>query len=89
MFAINIESLKTLTYHIFKKKHQVFIQFEVSVVINIMKIFEEEESIEISKILGLITNIKEFRKYIMMSEENIKNLDSKIQMKQEIISLKK
>ena len=43
-----------------------------------MKIFEEEESIEISKILGLITNIKEFRKYIMMSEENIKNLNSKI-----------
>ena len=28
-----------------------------------MKIFKEEESIEILKILGLITNIEEYQKY--------------------------
>ena len=48
------------------------------------KIFMEEESIEILKILCLITNIEEYQKIIIMSEENIvKNLDWKI--KQEII----
>ena len=36
------------------------------------KIFKEEDSIEILKILGLITNIEECQKlYIIMSEENI------------------
>ena len=35
-------------------------------------IFKEEDSIEILKILGLITNIEEYQKlYIIMSEENI------------------
>ena len=48
------------------------------------KIFMEEESIEILKILCLITNIEEYQKIIIMSVENIvKNLDWKI--KQEII----
>ena len=30
--------------------------------------FKEEESIEILKILGLINNIEEYQKYIIMSE---------------------
>ena len=34
----------------------------VSVVMNIKKIFKEEESIETSKILGLINNIEECQK---------------------------
>ena len=38
-----------------------FDKFGVSVVMNI-KIFKEEESIEILKILGLITNIEEYQK---------------------------
>ena len=32
------------------------------------KIFKEEESIEILKILGLISNIEEFRKYKIMNQ---------------------
>ena len=36
--------------------------FTVSAVMNIMKIFKEEESIEILKILGLINNIEEHQK---------------------------
>ena len=39
----------------------MFLNFAVIVVINI-KIFKEEESIEILKILGLITNIEEYQK---------------------------
>ena len=44
-------------------------------------ILKEEASTEILKIIGLINNIKEYQKYIIMSEENIsrefrlKNLD--------------
>ena len=36
--------------------------FTVSVIINIEKIFQEEESIEVLKILGLINNIEEYQK---------------------------
>ena len=35
------------------------------------KIFKEEESIEIIEIIGLINNIEEYQKYIIMPEENI------------------
>ena len=42
------------------KKHQVFLLFTVSVVINIIKIYKEEDSIETLKILDLITNIEEY-----------------------------
>ena len=42
------------------------------------KIFKEEESIEILKILGLINNIESIRKYVIMPKENInQNLDRK------------
>ena len=61
MFAINRENLKTLNYHIIFKK-QVFSLFAVTVVINMKKVFKEEESIEILKILGLITNKEEYQK---------------------------
>ena len=44
------------------KKHQVFLLFTVSVVINIIKIYKEEDSIETLKILDLITNIEEYQK---------------------------
>ena len=36
------------------------------------KIFKEEESIEILKILGLINNIEKIAEYIIMPEENIR-----------------
>ena len=35
------------------------------------KIFKEKESIEILKVLGLINNIEEHQKYIIMFEENV------------------
>ena len=41
-------------------------------VISKKKIFKEEESIEILKLLGLITNIERYQKNIIMSEENIR-----------------
>ena len=37
MFAINIENLRKLKYHIFLKKHYVFLMFTVSVVMNMKK----------------------------------------------------
>ena len=62
MLAINIEKLETLKYHLFKKKHQVVLLFTVSVFVNIKKKpkkTEDRESIEVSNIVGLITNIEE------------------------------
>ena len=55
--------------------------FIVSVVINVKKIFKEEEPIKILKIIGLSIRQKSIRIYIVMSEENIsrefklKNID--------------
>ena len=59
MFAINIEYLKKLKYHMFLNLSIVYSkcghEYE--------KIFkEEEESIEILKILGLINNTEEYQK---------------------------
>ena len=61
MFVISKENLKTLNYHMFLKKHEVFLLFVVSVVMNVKKI-KEEESIQMLKFLGLNTNIEEYRK---------------------------
>ena len=60
MSAINTENLKTLKCHIFKKNIK-------SIVYNkcgheYKKIFKEEESIEVLKILGFINNIEEHEK---------------------------
>ena len=46
---------------ILKKAFKSFLFFTVSVVMNMKKIFKEE-SMEILKILGLITNIEEYQK---------------------------
>ena len=61
MFAINIENLKKLKYHIFLKK-----ALSISVVYSkceheYEKMFKEE-SIKILRILGLINNIEEQQK---------------------------
>ena len=61
MFVVSIENLKTLKYHMFLKKHEVFLLFVVSVVMNVKKI-KEEESIQMLKFLVLITNIEEYWK---------------------------
>ena len=37
MFEINIENLENLKYHIFLKKHFVFLLFTASVVMNMKK----------------------------------------------------
>ena len=50
MFAINIENLKTQKYNIL-----IYIYIYIY-------IYKEEESIEISKIIGFITNIEEYDK---------------------------
>ena len=71
-FEINMENLKKKRkYHIFKKTFKSFYCLHLIVysVFIIMKTnFKEEESIEILKILGLINNIEEYQKYIIMSE---------------------
>ena len=54
MFAINIEN--------FKKSKILYMLFTVSVVMNMKKIFKEEKSVEIAKILGLIDNIEQYQK---------------------------
>ena len=54
MFAINIEN--------FKKTKILYMLFTVSVVMNMKKIFKEEKSVDIAKILGLIDNIEEYQK---------------------------
>ena len=60
MFVVSIENLKNLKYHTSWKKHQFFLLFAVTVKMK-MKIFKEEESIEISKIIGKIYNIEVYR----------------------------
>ena len=61
MFAINIENLKSLRYHIFKKKLSLSIVYS-KYGQEYEKIFKEEELIETLKILGLINNIEEYQK---------------------------
>ena len=51
---------KKLEYYIFLK--EVFLLFTVSVVMNMKKIFKEEDSIEIFEIVGLFANIEEYQK---------------------------
>ena len=54
MFTINIEN--------FTKTKILYMLFTVSVVMNLKKIFKEEKSVDIAKILGLIDNIEEYQK---------------------------
>ena len=54
--------------------------------VKMKKIFKEEESIEISKILGLIANIEEYQRiYNQLCRYFLQNLDWKKWIKQEII----
>ena len=55
IFFVSIKNLKNLKYHTFSKKHYFFLLFVVSARMQ-MKIFKEEESIEILKNVGLIEN---------------------------------
>ena len=62
MFAINIENFKkTKTSNIFLKKLSLSIVYS-NCGHEYAKIFKEEESVEILKILGLINNIEEYQK---------------------------
>ena len=58
MFAISIENLGKLKVHIFFKKMKSFYCLQ-EVVMNMKKIFKEEKSIEMLKIINLINNIEE------------------------------
>ena len=57
MFSINVESLKILKYHIFFKKHYIFLLYQ-----EYKKIFKEDGSSEILKVLGSIINIEQYQK---------------------------
>ena len=46
MFAINIENLQTLKYHIFLEKHKLFLLFTVSVVMNIKKYLKKKNQLK-------------------------------------------
>ena len=61
MFAINIENLNSLKYHVFKKKTNLSIVYSKHGH-EYKKIFKGENSIEILKILRLITIIEEYQK---------------------------
>ena len=71
MFAVNIEKFKNakITF-IFQKSLGLSIVYS-KCGHEYKRIFKEEESIETLKILGLITNLKSIRKYVIMSQENI------------------
>ena len=65
MFAINTENLKYRGYHF--QKYNVKKTLDLCTVYSkfahkYKKVFKEEESIEILKFLGLITNIEEYQK---------------------------
>ena len=55
--VVSIENLKNLKYDTSYKKHWFFLLFAVSATMKIKKIFKEEESIEILKIVVLNENI--------------------------------
>ena len=57
MFAISIENLKKLKYNIIFKKNIIFFFVYSKSSYEYQKIFNEEQSIEILKIFGLINNI--------------------------------
>ena len=59
MFASSIKNLETLKYPIFKKKTLSLSVVYSKCVHEYEKLFNEGESIEILKILGLINNIEE------------------------------
>ena len=61
LFVISIENLKNLRYHTPQKK--TFFSIICSKYKNVdkKKIFKEEESIEILKILDLINNVKKYQ----------------------------
>ena len=46
MFAVNIANLKKLKYHMFLKKHEVFLLFTVSVVMHMKKYLKKKNQFE-------------------------------------------
>ena len=63
MFATNIENLKKLKYHIFKKKYTLSLPIVYSKCGHeYEKIFKEEESTETLKVIGLIINMEEYNR---------------------------
>ena len=46
MFEINTENLKKLKYHIFLKKHKVFLLFTVSVVMNMKEYVKKNNQLK-------------------------------------------
>ena len=61
MFAINVKNLKSLKYPRLKKTLDFYFVYG-KCGHEYKKIFKEEESIDILKFLGLITNIEEYQK---------------------------
>ena len=57
LFAVSIENSKTLKYHSYSGNYHFFFIIFSNYNNEAEKIFKEEESIAISKIIGLIKNI--------------------------------
>ena len=68
LLVVSTENLKNLKYHTSSKKTLVIFVIWSKCKNEVEKIFKEEESIEISKIIGLIKKYNYFRN---MVEENI------------------
>ena len=80
MFETSIKNLKILNIKNLKKTLSLSIVCS-SCGYECGRIFKGEASTEILKIIGLINNIEDYQKYVIMSEENVsqefrlKNLD--------------
>ena len=57
LFAVSIENSKPLKYHSYSENYHFFLIIFSNYNNEAEKIFKEEESIAISKIIGLIKNI--------------------------------
>ena len=74
LFVVNIKNIKTLKYHTFYKKTLVFSNICSKCSRKDEKIFKEEESNEILKILDLSNNIEKYQK-TWQKNTYVKNLD--------------
>ena len=57
LFVVSIENLKNLKYYTSQKNHQLFLLLEVSARMRMQKMFQEENLIQILRIIGQIENI--------------------------------
>ena len=71
LFGVSIENLKNLKHHTSQKKILVLSIIFSKCKNEDEKIFKEEESIEILKILALLDNIEKYQNIYIMAEKNM------------------